>query len=81
MFLADVEFTHQPQPHEAFAGTAFGVAVVEIPCCGFERGSLVSAEAVGAVGVGVLGLGLLGFVVVLAFWGEVFFVADHGRFS
>ena len=74
VLFADVEGTDEVEVHEAFARTAFGVAVFEVPAGGFEG----QAEGGGGGGGGgivgsevrVGGAGILGAEIV-------FLVADH----
>lgn len=64
--------------HEAFAGTAFWVTVLEVPAGGFEGGALEGGLPISIVDVGVSGAGA-GVGITAAVFGEVvFLVADHG---
>ena len=72
MFFADVEGADEVEVHEAFAGTALGVAVFEVPAGGFE------GEALGGVcGGGGCIVGSEGGVARIFGAEVVFLVADH----
>ena len=46
MLLADVQGAHEAEVHEAFAGTAFWVAVLEVPAGGSEGWSVVGGGCI-----------------------------------
>lgn len=59
--------------HQAFAGTSFGVAVVEVPAGGFERGFCGD----GGVFVGGLVTGLGAMTRISVFGWEIIFLVTH----